>query len=326
MSKLSESGQGEVYIVEHVELGKSFAAKLLLNDSMQDPRAVDRFRRQAQSLGRLRHPNIVDISGFGHTSSGVPFMLMELLKGWTIEEELCQYGAVAPTLACEWIAQILSALEAVHDLGIVHRDVGPEHVFLHQPPQGPRQPKLTGFGLVRVANGDRLGPTPLRIPTDMGVVVGNPRYSSPEAARGEPADARSDLYQAGQLLLLMLIGARPIDSQHSIENWLTTASWRHLGMAAPGLSGLLSRALSPVAQQRFSSAGEFRKHVEQLRQELTALPIGVELTLEPLHPEAARATRTQMTARLASWAIFVALVALMAIVIVIVGIRLRGEP
>jgi serine/threonine-protein kinase len=312
VSKLSESRRGEVYAVRHVELGKAFAAKLLLDQSMQDPRMIDRFRLEAQSLGRLRHPNIVDISGFGHTSSGVPFMLMELLKGRSLEEELRLNGAVPPALACDWLDQLLSALEAVHELGIVHRDIAPRHVFLHQASDGTRQPKLTGFGSVRVQAGMSLAPSPLRIPTDMGEVVGDPRFSSPEAVRGEPVDARGDLYQAGQLLTLMVLGkADRLTEEASI--------WKpRLADIAPELERLLSRALSPEVDERFASAAEFR---QQLREVQPVLPRAV-LENSALRDVPLARGRTSWP----RWAVFVLLAAIMAIAIVSLGITLRGGP
>jgi eukaryotic-like serine/threonine-protein kinase len=279
LSKLASGSKGDLYVVEHIELGKRFAAKLLRRELEQDPRLVDRLRLEAQSLGSLRHPNVVAVTGFDRTSQGLPFIVMELLKGRTLADELAECGALPVERAVDLTEQLLGALEAVHELGILHRNIEPNHIFLHQPPTGPARLKLLGFGLARVQSGvSERAPSPLAVPTKTGAIIGTRQFISPEAARGLAVDTHTDIYQVGLVLYLMLTGRDPFDPLERDASVAATELGRlaHVAEAPnppsrhfPGrlpteLDGIVLRALAKNPEDRFESATEFRRQLGEV--------------------------------------------------------------
>jgi eukaryotic-like serine/threonine-protein kinase len=212
LGKLATGGMGDIYAVEHVELGRKFVAKLLRPELGKDPNILDRLRLEAQTLGRLRHPNVVTIAGFDRNAEGFPFIIMEQLKGKTLEEELAENGRLPGERAIELTLQILSGLGALHELGVVHRDIKPSNLFLHQAHGGRSVLKILDFGVARVLpSAPEQAPAPLTVPTRTGTLVGTPAFMSPEAALGRPVDVRADIYSVGLVLYVMLTGRGPFD-------------------------------------------------------------------------------------------------------------------
>jgi serine/threonine protein kinase len=211
---------GELIVAEHVELGREFVVKLLHQRLAFDPQLVDRLRVEAQSLGRLSHPNVVSVVGFGHAADGRPYIAMEYLRGRTLSEEL-GIRRFPTAEAVFYARRILSALGAAHAIGIIHRDIKPDNIMLAERPEGIVL-KVLDFGMARVLPGvSTAAPSPLSYPTDTGVVVGTPRFVSPEAARGEEVDARADLYSAGLVLFVMLAGRGPFDHLKGTDRLLS---------------------------------------------------------------------------------------------------------
>lgn len=268
------SGQtGETYVVEHLELKKTFAAKLLRAKSLADPRVLDRMRLEAQSLGRLRHPNVVSITGFERTRAGIPFIVTELLRGHTLADELRDRGALPVEEAIGWARQLLSALEAVHELGIVHRAICPHNLLLHTPKTGPRTLKVLDFGTARVlTHANERAPRPLDFPTAEGEIVGTPEFASPEVLSRLAVDPRSDLYQVGLVLQAMLSGRLPDggDAAASPERRIESLklarppSADRAGGLDPRWDAVVLKALSQNPDERFRSATEFRLALEGL--------------------------------------------------------------
>ena len=128
--RLGAGGMGEVFLVEHRELGRQFVAKVMHERFATNERLLDRMRVEAQTLGRLDHANIVSVSGFGITQDGRPFIVMEYLHGRTVADELEARGALPPREAVHYALQLLAGLEAGHALGIAHRDLKPDNLFL----------------------------------------------------------------------------------------------------------------------------------------------------------------------------------------------------
>jgi eukaryotic-like serine/threonine-protein kinase len=254
LSKLASGSRGELYVVEHVELGKRFAAKLLRPELSQDARVVERMRIEAQSLGRLRHPNVVAVTGFDRSAQGLPFIVMELLNGCTLADELATRNALPWAEAIDFGTQVLSALEAVHQIGVIHRDVSPKNLFLHQSAAGQRRLKLIDFGAARVQDGcSERAPSPLAVPTATGAILGSASFTSPEAAQGQPIDPRSDIYQVGLVLYLMLTGQVPVDTREQPE---PPSRWCS-GELRSDVDELVLRALAKDPEDRFPSAAEF---------------------------------------------------------------------
>jgi serine/threonine-protein kinase len=164
---LGYGGMGEVWEAVHVELERPVVVKLLHGALAGDPKLVDRLRVEARALAALAHPHIVAVSDFGRTPEGRPYFVMERLYGRTLKQELDARGALPVGEAIEYVRQVLAALSAAHQLGIVHRDVKVENVFLCQR-EGTRPfVKLLDFGIAKILGGRR-GPAP-QYPTQEGV-------------------------------------------------------------------------------------------------------------------------------------------------------------
>lgn len=190
---------GRVYEVEHLELGKRFVIKSLHPDLNDRDDLVERLRTEWVSLGKLNHPNIVDVTDAG-TSNGVAYFVMEKLEGQNLATLLRDQGAVPEPDALGIAVDILRALAAAHATGVVHRDVKPANVHISRNGSA----KLLDFGIAkRVSRRTSI--------TARGIAIGTPRYMSPEQACGESVDARSDIYAVGLVLYEMLAGRGPFD-------------------------------------------------------------------------------------------------------------------
>jgi serine/threonine-protein kinase len=272
---------GEVFVVEHRQLGRKLAAKTLRAELAGDPRVLDRLRLEAQVLGRLNHPNIVSVTGFGKMADGRPFLVMDLLRGRTLRAEILERGALPANEALHCARELLAGLGAAHALGIVHRDVTPDNVFLADA-NGGRSVKIFDFGAARVLpDAPARAPHPLSLPTESDAVIGAPRFSSPEAAQGEPVDARADLYGAALVLYTMLTGSGPfdhLDGQSEVlrahANETPAPPSRRSRRSIPrDVDRIVLKALEKDPASRFQTAAEFSAELERVQAGLP-LPVG----------------------------------------------------
>lgn len=210
VSRIGQGGMGSVYEVEHVELGKRFVLKALLDQFCQRQDLVQRLRNEWRSLGRLEHPNIVSVSDAGVAVNGAPYYVMERLQGESLAGALQRLGRFSLTDSMRIAAEVLEGLAAAHDIGIVHRDVKPPNIFVTQAGIA----KLLDFGIAKLTDGASLELT------GRGIAIGTPRYMSPEQAAGEKVDGRADLYAVGLVLFEMLTGCGPFDGCESHEVFL----------------------------------------------------------------------------------------------------------
>ena len=224
---LGRGGMGCVYEVEQIELGRRFVLKALLPEHATRADLVARLRQEWRALGQLRHPGIVEATDAGVGADGAPYFVMELLTGETLRAKIRRERRLPTDEAIAIAIEVLEALAAAHDLGVVHRDVKPANVFM----VGPRRIKLLDFGIAKLAVG-------AETITARGVTLGTPRYLSPEQACGDPVDARTDLYAVGLLLFEMLTGQGPFDENRD-SNALLLA---HLTRTAPRLDRFLPGA------------------------------------------------------------------------------------
>ena len=203
--KLGQGGMGAVYRAEQQPLGRTVAVKLLSATLGADPVARQRFVREAQTLSKLHHPNVVVLHDFGTADDDSLFLVMEEVVGAPLRSMM---GAALPWERAARLAWgIARGLGAAHHEGIVHADLKPENVMVVTPPGEPEQVKLLDFGLARLAQhetGDTL--------TQAGTIIGTPRYLSPEQIQGVRDDVRSDLYALGVILYEMVVGAPPFEA------------------------------------------------------------------------------------------------------------------
>ncbi|MDP3501292.1 MAG: protein kinase [Myxococcales bacterium] len=200
-ARIAAGGMGEVYKVEHVELGKPLAMKVMLPGLNADQEFINRFKIEAVAASRIGHQNIIDISDFGRTGDGRFFFVMEFLDGMTLSSLVHRQGQQSPGRAVSLVLQVARALAAAHELHIVHRDLKPDNVMVMQRPGNPDLVKVLDFGVARVqVDNESIGQTAA------GIVVGTPQYMSPEQAKAIVVDVRSDIYSLGLILHELMTG------------------------------------------------------------------------------------------------------------------------
>jgi serine/threonine protein kinase len=259
-SKLGVGGMGTVYRASRLLIGDCAAVKVLHPDQMADPQAIERFRREAQTAARLKHPNVVAVYDFGVSSEGLNYQVMELAEGESLRSLVERQGRLAETDASEIIRQVCAALDEAHRQGVVHRDIKPENILVQTIPSG-LHVKVLDFGIaaLRDVKADRL--------TRAGAVVGTPHYMSPEHCLGEELDGRSDIYSLGIVLFEMLTGVVPFDSPTP-----TAIGVKHVNdpppppralnpKISPAVESVALRALEKRRDARPQTAGEMAREL-----------------------------------------------------------------
>ncbi len=230
LGHLGSGGMGSVYLVEHTELGKQFVLKALFRELAGRKDLVARLRQEWRSLARLNHANIVNVTDAGTSDNGVPFYVMERVEGETLADLLKREHALGVPRAVGIAAAVLDGLSAAHEIGIVHRDVKPPNIFV----VSGGGVRLLDFAVAKLADQSS------EVITARGVAIGTPRYMSPEQAKGQPVDARADLYAVGLVLFESIAGQGPFDDARDANDLLLS----HLSKAVPRLSQF-HRGVSP---------------------------------------------------------------------------------
>jgi len=206
--KLGVGGMGTVYRATHLLIDRPVAIKVLNSRFVEDEAAQIRFRREARAAGRLQHPNAVTVTDFGTTSDGFVYIVMELLEGRTLREVLAREAPLETARAVSMMLQISAAVGAAHHAGIIHRDLKPANIFIVQRPNTPPTVKVLDFGIAKLA-AEALEEDDHLTLTQVGVMIGTPRYMSPEQCDGVQLTPASDVYSLGIILYEMLTGMTP---------------------------------------------------------------------------------------------------------------------
>jgi serine/threonine-protein kinase len=259
---LGEGGMGQVYRAEHVIIGRKAAIKVLSAEVASDPDVVARFFNEARAVNDIRHPNIVEVTDLGHIGS-VPYIVMEMLEGETLEDRLARVGALDPATTARILAQVASAVGAAHEHGMVHRDLKPANIFLCRHPDYPDFVKVLDFGIAKLTS---LRGQSNENRTACGAIIGTPAYMSPEQCLGDTnLDFRSDIYSLGVVVYQMVTGRRPFEAEaagrlimcHVQEPPPAPCS---LNPRLPtSVGAVILRALEKQREQRFASMREFRE-------------------------------------------------------------------
>ena len=207
--QIGTGGMGTVYRAHQTTVGRDVAIKVLRPELARDEQAVFRFEREARVAISLDHPNLVRVFLSGRLADGRLYIVMELLEGRSLADELDEEGAPSLERALIMTMKLCAGLGAVHAAGIVHRDIKPENVYLVRRGRDADFVKLVDFGIARVLEAEGIGPTT----TQSGRVFGTATYISPEAATGEEADQRSDIYSLGVLTYQLLTGELPFEGK-----------------------------------------------------------------------------------------------------------------
>jgi serine/threonine-protein kinase len=274
---LGRGGMGAVYRAEHVLLREPRAVKVIRQENLNLPHAVERFQREARIAVRLRHPNLVLVHDF-FVEDGDYYLVMEYVVGESLGKKIRSDGPLSTEAACEIGIRCCAGLAHAHELGVVHRDLSPENILL-QPRSGGPEPKIIDFGIARAvfAQADAEGNEADLTLTRVGGFVGKPRYASPEQAgrlkRGEKIDPRSDLYTFGLILYEMVTGDLPFHSDseigylslhHSGLPERPTVLRPELGIPI-AMERVILRCLEKDREKRFQTAGELSKALAAVR-------------------------------------------------------------
>src|SRR5438874_12112889 len=256
-SPLGAGGMGEVYRTRDTRLDREVAIKVLPVGFARDPERLRRFQQEAQAAAALNHPNILAVHDFGE-HEGSPYMVTEFLEGETLRERL-RPGTLPVRKATEYAEQVARGLAAAHEKGIVHRDLKPENIFVTRD----GRVKILDFGLAKLTRPEgtvQSDAATLASQTEPGMVMGTVGYMSPEQAKGQNADHRSDPFSFGAILYELLSGKRAF----SDETWVETMSailkqdppelTETNRTVPPALERIVRHCLEKNPEERFQSA------------------------------------------------------------------------
>ncbi|MBX7219845.1 MAG: protein kinase [Blastocatellia bacterium] len=206
--KIGAGGFGAVFRSTHLGLNRPVAIKVFRPSPGNDsPEAAERFRREGMTACRINHPNAIQILDSGISSDGIAYLVMELLEGHPLTEELRTYRRLSLKRCVEILVPVCEALQVAHSAGLVHRDIKPDNIFLHQGKDG-EVVKVVDFGIAKLVEADEDAPQ-LEHLTGTGALIGTPAYMSPERLTGEAYDGKADVYSLGIMLYEMLCGRIP---------------------------------------------------------------------------------------------------------------------
>ncbi len=282
ITPLGKGGMGEVYLAEDTRLKRKVALKFLPSEFTQSFDRLRRFEQEAQATSALNHPNIITIFEVG-AANGNHFITTEFIDGETLRQKL-EHEKLSVKTALEIATQAANALAAAHEAGIVHRDIKPENMMLRRD----GFVKVLDFGLAKLM--ERSGETTTerrgeddptlalspdrRVPshsTEIGVVMGTASYMSPEQARGQKVDARTDIFSLGVVLYEMISGTRPFDGVNMLDivAGILDREPKPLTEAPPELQRIVSKSLQKDREQRYQSAKDLQLDLQSLKDKLT---------------------------------------------------------
>src|SRR5690348_7503897 len=272
--RLGQGGMGAVFHARHIFLKTQHAIKVILPDLVgNDPMLTTRFRQEALAAAAIRHPNMIAVTDFGVARSTMPFLVMEFVKGRSLQEIMAQEGAMPPQRAWEFITAIAAGVGAAHRQNIVHRDLKPLNIMVQDDVPTAEGVKILDFGLAKIKSGDLLGSF---IQAQTTGLMGSPFYMAPEQWSDEEPDARADIYSLGVILYQMLSGEVPFKGSSIpsiMKKHLTTPppTFQSKGVSVPpAIEGVVRHALEKELSARIDSVPTF---LRELHAALNSSPV-----------------------------------------------------
>ncbi len=259
MKKLGEGGMGQVYLAEHVKMGRKSAVKVMNPGMVNDADAISRFNREAANASMINHPNVAGIYDFGETSDGLIYLAMEFIEGESLTAIVEREGALTPKRAANIIKQTADGLQVAHDMGIVHRDLKPDNIMIAKKRDGTDLVKVVDFGIAKAAGNEN------QKVTKTGLVVGTPEYMSPEQLSGDKLDGKSDIYSLALVAFNVLTGKLPFPAESAQESMImrltddpaTLKSIKPDVNWSPEVQAVMKKALERKRDDRYQKASYF---------------------------------------------------------------------
>src|SRR3989441_7934321 len=265
--RLGQGGMGVVFKGRHIFLKTLHAIKVILPDLVgNDPNLATRFRQEALAAAAIRHQNIIAVTDFGVVRGTMPFLVMEFVRGKSLQDIMSEEGAMPPLRAFELIQPICAGIAAAHRQNIVHRDLKPLNVMIQDQVPTTEGVKILDFGLAKIKSGELLGSF---IAAQTTGLMGSPFYMAPEQWSDEPPDARADVYSLGVMLFQMLCGEVPFKGSSIpaiMKKHLTSdvPSLASKGIEVPPqIESVLRHALEKEPDHRTASADEFARELRE---------------------------------------------------------------
>ncbi len=267
LRRLGQGGMGQVYLAEQISLRRNVALKILRPDMASNPKALARFKVEAEAVARATHANIVQIHALGE-QDGLVYLAMEYVEGRNLKDYIARKGTPDLPVVLSIMRQVAAALQRAGTLGLIHRDIKPENILLTR--KG--QVKVADFGLVK----DPESATPFKL-TATGVTMGTPLYMSPEQVEGRPLDPRSDIYSFGVTCYYMLSGQPPFRGETAYEVALQHVQNEPVPLDAlrpdlpEGLCAVIRKMMAKDPARRYQNGKELLRDINRLRESLAGV-------------------------------------------------------
>jgi serine/threonine protein kinase len=292
--RLGEGGMGVVYLARQIDLGRQVVVKVMHDHIASDPKFRERFQRETLLMARFQHPYVVTLYDASLNDPEGPCIVMEYIKGITLDTMLMRNGRLSPTRIARILGQLCEALQAAHTEGIVHRDLKPANLMIVDPDTPYEKLKVMDFGLAKMIDQPARTLNKLVSDTNVEFAVGTPGYISPEQVRGDGMDHRSDLYSVGVIMYELITGRLPFVGTETMDVLLAHATeeppkFSSIGLGAaipPAVEQVVFKCLTKNPADRPQSAHELVEMYESaLMEDQISGPSMMCRSKPPTHPD-----------------------------------------
>ncbi|HEY9717038.1 MAG TPA: serine/threonine-protein kinase [Trichormus sp.] len=258
IESLGSGGMGVVFKAQHILMNKTVAIKMLHPQLIVSEHCLGRFQQEAKAASHINHPNIISVFDFGTTESGQPFIVMDYVRGRSLDDIIQEDGPLAPERCLRIFVQVADALAEAHKCGVIHRDLKPSNVMLVSDGNGGESVRIVDFGIAKIVNSDTGNQL-----TKTGEIFGSPAYMSPEQCRGNVLDERSDIYSLGCVFYEALSGAPPFLGENMFETMYFHLNKVPVPLCLPPAAQCYRHRVEPIIFKTLEKSRDQRYHSMQ---------------------------------------------------------------